>query len=248
MLRQLLVRAYAYRSLAEAGSFDWSKLSVPRRGMSDTPKWPPDPFPKPPPLSEYEHLSNIERKDQGYPCVWDELPLIAHEAKARKLLHALNKTPMEQTTLRASILKELLNPESNPKIHLESPFYVDYGYNITFGENCYVNYDCIFLDTAPIKIGFNCLFAPRVSIFTATHPLDPKLRQEYGLARPITIGNNTWIGGASVILPGVTIGEAVVVAAGSVVTKDVPSFCVVGGNPAHIIKYFPGATKPGTAK
>ena len=101
------------------------------------------------------------------------------------------------------------------------------------------HFDCVILDVCKVTIGDNCLMAPRVCIYTATHPLDVDLRisgLEYG--KPVTIGNNVWLGGSSVIAPGVTIGDNSVVAAGAVVVKDVPANVVVGGNPAKIIKHI----------
>jgi maltose O-acetyltransferase len=123
------------------------------------------------------------------------------------------------------------------------------------GDHFYCNFDCLILDSAPVTIGDNCLMAPGVHIYTATHPLNPESRQNFlqtnppdpnyfELAKPVTIGNQVWIGGRAIICPGVTIGDNVVVGAGSVVTKDVPSNVVVGGNPAMIIRYLDGADVP----
>lgn len=121
--------------------------------------------------------------------------------------------------------------------YIEPTINFDYGFNISVGKNFYVNFNSIFLDTCPITIGDNCMFGPNVQLYTATHPLHPVKRNsglEYG--KPITIGDNVWLGGGVVIAPGVTIGNNVVVAAGAVVTKSVPDNYVVGGNPAKIIK------------
>jgi maltose O-acetyltransferase len=126
---------------------------------------------------------------------------------------------------------------------------------VQVGSNFYCNFDCIILDSAPVRIGDNCLLAPGVQIYTDTHPLNPKFRKNilkvdpfdehyFELAKPITIGNGCWIGGRAIICPGVRIGDNVVVGAGSVVTKDVPSNVVVGGNPAKIIRYLDGAEVP----
>ena len=114
----------------------------------------------------------------------------------------------------------------------------EYGYNIKVGENFYCNFNCILLDICPITIGDNCMLAPNVQLYTATHPINPIERNagiEFGA--PITIGDNCWLGGGAIVIPGVTIGDNVVVAAGSVVTKDVPDNAVVAGNPARIVKY-----------
>ncbi len=125
-------------------------------------------------------------------------------------------------------------------MYIEPAFRCDYGSNIFVGENFYANFDCVILDVCRVTIGDDCLLGPRVSIFTATHPVDPVLRRsglEYG--KPVRIGDNVWIGGNAVINPGVRLGNNVVVASGAVVVKDVPDNVVVGGNPARILKKCP---------
>ncbi|MCF8891227.1 sugar O-acetyltransferase, partial [Priestia megaterium] len=122
-------------------------------------------------------------------------------------------------------------------VYVEPNIRVDYGYNIFVGENFFANFDCVILDICEVRFGDNCLLGPSVHIYTATHPIDPNERnsgKEY--AKPIIFGDNVWIGGSSVINPGVKIGDNVVIASGSVVTKDIPNNVVVGGNPAKIIK------------
>jgi maltose O-acetyltransferase len=119
---------------------------------------------------------------------------------------------------------------------VEVPFHCDYGWNIALGERVYANAFCVFLDCAPIEIGDRALLGPGVHLYTATHPLDPaKRRQGLEYARPIAIGNDAWLGGGSIVLPGVSVGEAAVVGAGSVVTRDVPPGVTVAGNPARPI-------------
>jgi maltose O-acetyltransferase len=136
---------------------------------------------------------------------------------------------------KARLIKELLNfpPDSPP--YLEAPVYFDYGVHTTVGKNFFCNFNCVFLDCAKISIGDNVFLAPNVQLYTAAHPLDHKERRETEFARPITIGDDVWIGGGSIVLPGVEIGSRVVVAAGSVVTKNVPSDCVVAGVPARVL-------------
>ncbi|QED64719.1 maltose O-acetyltransferase [Escherichia coli] len=155
--------------------------------------------------------------------------------RARQLIHRYNHSPAEEHTLRQQILADLFGQVT--EAYIEPTFRCDYGYNIFLGNNFFANFDCVMLDVCPIRIGDNCMLAPGVHIYTATHPIDPVARNSGAeLGIPVTIGNNVWIGGRAVINPGVTIGDNVVVASGAVVTKDVPDNVVVGGNPARIIK------------
>ena len=120
---------------------------------------------------------------------------------------------------------------------IEPIFRCDYGFNIHIGDRFYANSDCIFLDTCEIRIGDNCLLGPRVGLYTVSHPLEAAARRtgiERG--RPIRIGNDVWIGGGAIVVPGVTVGDGAVIAAGSVVTRDVPASALVGGNPARVIR------------
>ncbi|WP_054028160.1 maltose acetyltransferase domain-containing protein [Bacillus sp. FJAT-28004] len=155
---------------------------------------------------------------------------------ARRLTRLFNQTLETEVDKRTELLKELFG-STGENLFIEPTLRCDYGYNTHIGENFYANFDCVFLDVCEIRIGDNCFLAPGVHIYTATHPLNAKVRitgLEYG--KPVKIGHNVWIGGRSVINPGVTIGNNVVVASGSVVTKDVPDNVLVGGNPARIIK------------
>ncbi|CAI6094368.1 hypothetical protein V2G26_015057 [Clonostachys chloroleuca] len=122
---------------------------------------------------------------------------------------------------------------------IERPINIDYGYNVKVGSDVFINFNCTILDTCLVSIGSRTLIGPNVSFFSGTHPLDPELRNgtngpEYG--RPITVGEDCWIGGNVTILPGVTIGDGCTIGAASVVTKDVPPYHVVAGNPARIIR------------
>ncbi|VTM17417.1 Maltose O-acetyltransferase [Raoultella terrigena] len=161
--------------------------------------------------------------------------LRADRLHARHELHRYNHSAPEERELRKNCLTALFGQAGDAWI--EPTFRCDYGYNIYLGSNFYANFDCVMLDVCPIRIGDNCMLAPGVHIYTATHPLDAVERnsgREYG--KPVTIGNNVWIGGRAVINPGVTIGDNAVIASGAVVVKDVPPNAVVGGNPAQIIR------------
>jgi maltose O-acetyltransferase len=119
---------------------------------------------------------------------------------------------------------------------VEAPFHCDYGFNISVGRRFYANVNCVFLDCAAIEIGDHVLFGPGVHLYTATHPVDAADRREgLELAKPIVVGDDAWLGGGAIVLPGVTIGARTVVGAGSVVTRDVPPDQKVAGNPARPI-------------
>lgn len=166
---------------------------------------------------------------------WDP-ELTRDRAYARQMTRIYNQTTEMDDELRVRILKELLGSTGN-NLGMEPNIRFDYGYNIHVGENFYTNFDCTILDVCEVRIGDNCMFGPGVHVYTATHPVDPYERikgPEYG--KPVTIGNNVWVGGRAVINPGVTIGNNVVIASGAVVTKNVPDNVIVGGNPAKVIK------------
>jgi maltose O-acetyltransferase len=119
-------------------------------------------------------------------------------------------------------------------VAVRAPFFVDYGYNIHLADRVFMNFNCVILDVAEVTIGAATAIGPGVQILTADHPRDPALRrtgQESG--KPIHIGENVWIGGGAVILPGVTIGDDAVIGAGAVVTRDVAPGATVVGNPAR---------------
>jgi len=164
--------------------------------------------------------------------------LVEDRRRCRELTDHFNNSPLD-LDLRRGILHELLG-SCDDRVFIEPTFKCDYGYNIHVGKRFYANYDCIILDVCEVRIGDDCMLAPRVGIYTATHPLDPLARTSGAeLGKKIVIGNRVWIGGNAVIVPGVRIGNDVVVAAGAVVTKDVPNRAVVAGNPAKIIKMIP---------
>ena len=156
--------------------------------------------------------------------------------RARRLLREFNNTDVEDKKATIKILKELFG-STGDYIHIEPNFRCDYGYNIHIGDNFYAGYECVILDSCQVKIGNNCILSPQVGIYTSAYPLNSEKRSiGYEYAKPITIGNNVWIGGGSIINPGVTIGDNVVVVPGSVVLVDVPDNVLIGGNPAKVIK------------
>lgn len=165
---------------------------------------------------------------------WDS-ELTADRQKAKGLCFKINQTCPTLKQQRQALINELLGRESDAWI--ESPFNCDYGYNIKAGKGFYANHGCTVLDCAPVVIGDNCLLAPGVVIATAGHPLDPIERasgEEF--AKAITIGNDVWLGANATVCPGVTIGDNVVVGAGSVVTRDLPANTVCAGTPAKPIR------------
>ncbi|TBL74033.1 sugar O-acetyltransferase [Paenibacillus thalictri] len=155
--------------------------------------------------------------------------------RAQKLIQQFNQCDVEDAETKENIIKELFGTVG-PGVSIEHNFHCDLGYNIHVGNNFYAGYNCTILDMAEVRIGDDCMIAPNVGIYTAGHSIEPKDRNKSGYGIPITIGNNVWIGGSCVILPGVTIGDNSIVAAGSVVTKDVPENTIVAGNPAKFLK------------
>ncbi|MGB2578892.1 maltose O-acetyltransferase [Elusimicrobium simillimum] len=164
-----------------------------------------------------------------------------HELKtllkhARELTRKYNQTLEGDLVTRREILESLFGAVGK-NVYVEPSFKCDYGFNIFIGDNFYANFDCTILDVCKVEIGHNCLLAPGVHIYTATHPLNSADRAagvEFG--KPVKIGNNVWLGGKVIVNPGVTIGDNVVAASGAVIVKDVPSNVLVAGNPAKIIK------------
>lgn len=156
--------------------------------------------------------------------------------RAKDLCFDLNHTKPSDIDQRHKILNSLFNNEFS-NIEILSPFMVDYGYNISLGDSVFINHDCYLMDCAPISIGDNTFIGPKCGLYTANHPLKAIVRNK-GLeqALPITIGNNVWLGANVSVLPGVTIGDGVVVSAGSIVTKNISDNQLVMGAPAKVVK------------
>jgi maltose O-acetyltransferase len=154
---------------------------------------------------------------------------------AHKLVQEFYHCPIEDSERKEEIIRELFGSVGvNPSI--EHNFHCDLGYNIHIGNNFYAGYNLTILDMAEVRIGDNCMIGPNVGLYTSGHSIEPKDRNKSGYGIPITIGNDVWIGGSCVILPGITIGNNSIIAAGSVVTKDVPANSIVAGNPAKVLK------------
>ena len=179
-----------------------------------------------------------------YDC--GDAELLTQWHKAKDLVRDYNQMNSADADEKERILNELLGGKGK-NLWITAPFYVDYGNNIYFGNNCEVNMNCTFLDDNIIRIGDNALIAPNVQIYTAFHPTNaidrfgiPKEDGSFEFCKtqtaPVIIGNNVWIGGGAIILPGVTIGNNVVIGAGSVVTKNIPDNVIAAGSPCRVIR------------
>lgn len=162
--------------------------------------------------------------------------LAAERARAKELCHQYNQLPPSQTAERERLLRALLGKTRGTFV-IEQPFWCDYGANIEIGAQFYANHGLTVLDGNKVTFGDQVLVGPHCAFYTAGHPLDAALRKQ-GLeyAKPITVGNNVWIGGNVCVLPGVTIGDNAVIGAGSVVTHDIPPNVLAAGNPCKVIR------------
>lgn len=182
-------------------------------------------------------MTEKEKAAQGllYDANYDTT-LIEERAYCKGLCYEYNQLHPAKLEERTAIMRKILGKTAENFL-IEQPFVCDYGYNIEIGNNFYANHNCIVLDGARVTFGDNVFIAPNCGFYTAGHPIDTE-RRNAGLeyAYPITIGNNVWIGGNVVVLPGVTIGDNTVIGAGSVVTKNIPSGVVAVGNPCKVIR------------
>ena len=180
-------------------------------------------------------MSNSGRREQEILFIADDDDWVQMK-KARRLIQELNTADRADFDQIRYIIQKLFG-KSDETTFVNPPFFCDYGSNIEVGKNCFINYNCVILDNAKVKLGDNCLIAPNVAIYTAGHTLHPDARSlgyEYGIG--ITVGDNVWIGGNTVISPGVQIGNNVVIGAGSVVTKDIPDWTLAFGNPCRVVR------------
>ena len=187
-------------------------------------------------------MDELTKMKKGYLYYADDPALIEARSTCKDILFAYNQIPPSHIKERTALLSTLIHAEG--KFHIESNFYCDYGFHITVGDEFYANHNCVMLDCAPIVIKDRVLIGPNVSIFTATHPLHHELRRqglEYAL--PILIEDDVWIGGNTVINPGVTIHAGAVIGSGSVVTKEIPANALAVGNPIRILRILDEADK-----
>ncbi len=161
--------------------------------------------------------------------------LVAARERVRDLCQALNNTREAEAAARRRLLRDLF-AAGGDSVWMQPPFFCDYGFNITLGERVFFNFNCIVLDVCPVRIGSFTLFGPSVQILTPMHPMnaEQRRREEYG--KPVTIGEDVWVGGGAIILPGVSIGSRAVIGAGSIVTRDVPDGVFAAGNPCRVIR------------
>jgi maltose O-acetyltransferase len=182
--------------------------------------------------------------------------LVASRDRARDLCQDLNATREGDRDERRRILRALLGTGGDDA-WIQPPFFCDYGSNIHLGRGCFFNFNCIVLDVCEVRIGSFCLFGPAVQVYTPMHPTDfmqrrpdsndiAKVAKEFG--KPVTIGDDVWIGGGAIICPGVTIGSRTVIGAGSVVTRDIPDDVFAAGNPCHVIRQLDQSTGTPTTR
>ncbi|MET9304000.1 sugar O-acetyltransferase [Streptomyces cellulosae] len=180
--------------------------------------------------------TNLERMLAGDLYIADDPEIGRRQQRAMRLAARYQATFVEERDQAKAVLAELLGSVGED-VEIRPPLYVDYGSNITVGARTFVNYHLTALDVAAITIGEDCQIGPNVQLLTPTHPVEPQPRRDkLEAARPITIGDNVWIGGGAIVCPGVTIGDNAVIGAGAVVTKDVPANVVAVGNPARRVR------------
>ena len=182
-------------------------------------------------MNEQEKMLAGELYDANY-----NEELFKQRMQAKELCFKYNKIFPSMLKERTEVMALILGKISED-FYIEQPFFCDYGYNIEIGKNFYSNHNLVILDGNKVTFGDNVFIGPNCGFYTAGHPLDAETRNK-GLeyAKPIKVGNNVWFGGNVVVLPGVKIGDNVVIGAGSVVTKDIQSNVVAVGNPCKVIK------------
>ena len=182
-------------------------------------------------------MKEWEKAQQGY--LYDanyDKEIVEERTRCADLCYEFNLCRPSDTAKQQELLNRMLGSiKGNPVI--TAPFYCDYGFNITIGENFYTNRNVTILDGAKVTFGDNVFIAPNCVFSTAGHAIDSEQRAKgLEIARPITVGNNVWIGANVSVLPGVTIGSSSIIGAGSVVNKDIPEGVIAAGNPCKVIR------------
>ncbi len=168
----------------------------------------------------------------------DDPEIQAEFQRGQALSEEYNRTPISGAVKRRELLEELLGGIGEGT-EIRAPFHVDYGSRIFIGARTFANFGLMALDVAEIRIGDDVQIGPNVQLLTATHPTDPDLRRDkWESGEPISIGNNVWLGGGAIVLPGITIGDNTVVGAGAVVTRNLPSDVIAVGSPAHVVRHL----------
>ena len=180
--------------------------------------------------------SQRERMEDGDLYIAADPELEEQMAQASRLADDYLRQFHEGDPAAATTLAALLG-EIGEEVTVRPPLYVDYGRNISIGPRTFANFNLVALDVAKIRIGMDCQIGPNVQLLTPTHPVEPELRREkWEAAKPITIGDNVWLGGGAIVCPGVTIGDNSVIGAGAVVTRNIPANVVAVGNPARVTR------------
>ena len=165
---------------------------------------------------------------------------VANTKRAMALTPVLNRLTFDDAEQVRALFSELTGRKVDDAFRLIPPFYTAYGLEIRVGQRVFINQNCTLYDFAEVRIGDDVMIGPNVSILSAGHPVAPSERRDYLIGKPIAIERNVWIAAGATIIGGVTVGENSVVAAGSVVTRDVPPNTLVGGNPARVIRSIAG--------
>jgi maltose O-acetyltransferase len=180
--------------------------------------------------------TQLERMLAGDLYIADDPEIARRQQRAVRLAARYQAAYVEDPDAARPLLAELLG-SLGEEAHVRPPLYVDYGSSLSIGARTFVNFNLTALDVAAITIGEDCQIGPNVQLLTPTHPVEPQPRRDkLEAARPITIGDNVWLGGGAIVLAGVTIGDNSVIGAGAVVTKDVPADVVAVGNPARVVR------------
>ncbi len=186
-------------------------------------------------------MNHRERRDAALAYISDE-EVMEEQRRCREILQRLNFMDRSDFEGIQQVVRQLLG--KSEEAFINPPFYCDYGRHIEVGKNFYANYNCTILDVARVRIGDYCKMGPNVAIYTAGHPVHPLTRRStYEYGKEVTIGNDVWIGGSTVICPGVHIGDCAVIGAGSVVTRDIPDWTLAAGNPCRVIREITGEDK-----